>query len=201
MISLIKTKKMNIKHKFLSPKSSGFSLIEVLAVIAIASISLAITIPNLLVFVERQKLSSARQELYQAIRSTQSEASRRKQNWQISVKQTSDGVLWAKHPASTPINAVSWNNLGKNIEIDISNSDRSTSTRVNDIVSRGYYWRFRFDDDGNFFGKTQDELALAPAKITIKLSNSIDQANFAKGCIFIDTIIGAMRQEKDTDCQ
>jgi len=187
--------------------NKGFSLVEVLVVVAFSSIVLAIGVPNMTSFLYRQKLNSAGREIYQGIRAVQGEAMRRKETWQISFRNNNGRLEWAKHHLSTPLNRVGWTKIEDNIELDEANSinwsvNRTTYTPLGSSTSVQVTF-LRFNQNGNFVdtGNNLQRTNVSPARITIKPSRNVDTANFAKRCVIIQTVIGAMRQEKDNNCR
>lgn len=193
----------NSNYPLKSRIPKGFSLVEVLATVAIASISLAITVPNFVTFINRQRLNNSRQEMYQAIRSTQKEAMRRKEIWQVSFWQTADGkTYWAKHNQNTPFTSAQANYLGDNVEIDLMGSSY-WALDMSAYSSEGVFlWGFKFDDDGHFVESSGYPIADVGAyKMSLKLSNEVDSSDYARGCVFIETLIGGMRSGKNEQCQ
>ena len=188
---------MNMKN------NSGFSLIEVLIVAAFASVSIAIAFPGMNSMIYRQRLNNANREIYQAIRSTQAEATRRNETWQISFRQTDAGIEWAKHHESVPLNQVSWNKINKNILLVSDNSVLSTYCEYDlDLGLYLQFWRLQFDNNGHFIDEEESLSQIPPfyPKITLQPSTNVDNSNFAKRCVVIETVIGAMRVEKDQNC-
>ena len=182
--------------------NSGFSLIEVLIVATFASVSIAMAVPGMTSMVYRQRLNNANREIYQAIRSTQAEAARRKETWQISFRQTDAGVEWAKHHLSAPLDEVGWNKIDKNILLDSTNSVWSSSSAYDSDLGT-YVWMLRFDNNGHFLDEGGLLSGTTPSypKVTLQPSTNVDNSNFAKRCVIIETVIGAMRVEKDQNCR
>jgi Tfp pilus assembly protein FimT len=183
--------------------NSGFSLIEVLIVATFTSVTLALAVPGMTNLIYRQRLNNANREIYQAIRSTQAEATRRKETWRISFRQTNAGVEWAKHYVSVPLNQVGWNKIDKNILLDSTNSINWTTNTAYSSVLRTTVWWLQFDNNGNFVDTGGRLSAVTPSypKITLQPSTNVDNSNFAKRCVIIETVIGAMRTEKDQNCR
>ncbi|TVQ44664.1 MAG: type II secretion system protein [Gloeocapsa sp. DLM2.Bin57] len=186
-------------------KNTGFSLIEVLVIVTFASISLAVSIPNMTSFVYRQRLNTANREIYNAIRSTQAEAARRKETWQISFRQTSGYVEWARHHKDTPLDqVVRWHQIDPDIQIDQANTiDWWETNYMFDPDIGDYFWFLRFDHNGHFLDpdrRIQDP-SFNRAQITLQLSNRVDRSDVARRCTVIETVIGAMRVEKDDNCR
>lgn len=185
-------------------KNAGFSIIEVLVVAAFTSITLAIAIPSMTSFVYRQRLNTANREIYNAIRSTQTEAARRKETWQISFRQSNGYVEWAKHHDSVPLDQVGWNEIDPDIQIDNSNTINWANTnRRTDPTLGTTVWFLRFDHNGHFVdtGNRLQSPTVTPPRITLQLSNRVDSSDFARRCTVIETVIGAMRVEKDENCR
>ncbi len=170
--------------------NSGFSLVEILVGVIIASVALALSIPNMTSFLYRQRLNTANREVYQAIRSTQTESMRRKENWQILFRQSNGYLEWAKHHSSVPLNQVAWNEIDPDIQLD---QDHSTN-RSTDLNTGEFLWSLVFDHNGHL------KYVNPPAKITLQLSNRVDNSNYARRCVVIETVIGAIRVEKDEKC-
>ena len=183
--------------------NSGFSLIEVLIVATFASVSIAMAVPGMTSMVYRQRLNNANREIYQAIRSTQAEATRRKETWQISFRQTDAGVEWAKHHVSIPLDQVAWNQIDNNILLDSTNSINWGTNRAYSSGLGTTVWWLQFDNNGRFVDTQSRMSAATPSypKITLQPSTNVDNSNFAKRCVIIETVIGAMRVEKDHYCR
>lgn len=156
--------------------SNGFTLLEVLVSIVIIGILAAITVPSWLAFVDTQRLNTAQNEVYLAIRQAQSQAIKNKLTWQVSFREQNDIVQWAVSPPQNPANTI-WNNLDANVRLDAE-----TTLQKSNSVSQ-----IQFDDRGN----------VIPPFRRITLSSK--SGGKAKRCVYISTILGAMRTAKEND--
>jgi hypothetical protein len=61
----------------------------------------------------------------------------------------------------------------------------------------------RFDNNGHFLDEGGLLSGTTPSypKVTLQPSTNVDNSNFAKRCVIIETVIGAMRVEKDQNCR
>ncbi|NJM71514.1 MAG: prepilin-type N-terminal cleavage/methylation domain-containing protein [Scytonema sp. RU_4_4] len=158
--------------------NSGFTLLELLVSIVVITILAAISIPSWLAFVDTQRLKTAQNEVYLAIRQAQSQAIKNKLTWQVSFREQNRIVQWAVHQATVnPVNAI-WNNLDPNVYLDAE----TTFKQLNGVR------QIQFDDRGH--------IRKPPAgRITL----SSKSGGKAKRCVYISTILGAMRIGKEHD--
>ncbi|NET54093.1 MAG: type II secretion system protein [Merismopedia sp. SIO2A8] len=78
-----------------SPSTAGFSILEVIVVMVIVGLLGAIAAPSWLALVNRQRLNATRDEVVQAIRTTQGNAKQRRSSQKLvfdEIKFESDGV-------------------------------------------------------------------------------------------------------------
>ncbi|RUR80825.1 GspH/FimT family pseudopilin [Chlorogloeopsis fritschii PCC 9212] len=168
--------KFNYKNILSDHNHSGFTLLELLAVILVIGILCAIAVPSWLSFMHTRRLNVAQNEVYRAMRQAQSEAKKEKLTWQASFRDNNGIVQWAVHPASVnPANA-NWNNLDSNIRLDGETT----------LQQSGGVKRIRFDYMGSV-----DKPPLG--RITL----SSQHGGKAKRCVFVSTILGAMRTAKE----
>ncbi|NMF66785.1 prepilin-type cleavage/methylation domain-containing protein [Brasilonema octagenarum UFV-E1] len=156
--------------------SNGFTLLELLVSVVIISILAAISVPSWLAFVDTQRLNTAQNEVYLAIRQAQSQAIKNKLTWQVSFREQNDIVQWAVYPPKNPANTI-WNNLDSNVRLDAE----TTSDKSNGVK------QIQFDERGHFI----------PPFRRITLSSK--SGGKAKRCVYISTILGAMRTAKEND--
>ncbi|MGH8002288.1 MAG: GspH/FimT family pseudopilin [Brasilonema sp.] len=165
--------KFKNQHNF---SNNGFTLLELLVSIVIIGILAAITVPSWLSFVDIQRLKTAQNEVYLAIRQAQSQAIKNKLTWQVSFRKQNGIVQWAVHPALVTKNPTDdiWNNLDPNVYLD-------AETTLQQINSG----HIQFDNRGN----------VIPPFRRITLSSKY--GGKAKRCVYISTFLGAMRTGKE----
>lgn len=167
--SRINAKKLLHKHS-----SSGFTLLETLAVISLIGILATLAIPNWLAFVQTRRLNTAQNEIHLAMQQARSQATKEKLTWQVSIREQNSIVQWAIHPATVNPSATNWNNLDSNVRLD----SETTLQLSNDIR------KVQFDYRGN---------AQNLGRITL----SSRSGGKVKRCVIISTILGTMRTAKE----
>lgn len=166
--------------KQLKHHESGFTLIEVLVVLFIMGILGAIAAPSWLALLNAQKLNSAQEQIYLAIRKAQSQAMQENRTWQFSIREQTVNnqkiVQWATHPIQIKANDALWNDLGESIQLDAETT----------LAISGGVRQVKFDYNGNV---TQPPLG----RVTLSIVNGGQM----KRCVFISTMIGALRKSQD----
>ncbi|MBD2308764.1 type II secretion system protein [Chroococcidiopsis sp. FACHB-1243] len=178
---------MNRKTSCISQSIVGFTLIETLLVTVIIGILAAIMVPSWVAFINTRQLNAAQEKLYLALREAQNNAKRDKVTWQVSFRENNSTVQWAVHPASATVASLSWQKLEPVIRIvdtTINSSDPDVTTFKYD--STNSLWKTQFNYKGN--GQI--------GKITLATRNG----GQAKRCVFVSTLLGAMRTAQDGDC-
>ena len=156
---------------------SGFTLLEMLVVIALLGIIGIIAAPGWLRFLDSNRLTAASNELYSGIRSAQIQAESKKTAWQFSLREKDKALEWTTHPTSVLPSYAQWNEniVSSSIQID------SETT----FASSGGIYYVRFDEDGN----VQYRLG----RITLSSRDNPD----IKRCVIVSTLVGAMRKAKE----
>lgn len=154
----------------------GFTLPEFLVSVLLLGILATLALPNWLVFVDTQRLNQAQNQVYNAMRQAQSQASKEKLTWQASFREQNGIVQWAVHPASLSPAAANWNNLDSRVILD----GETTLQQSNGVR------RIKFDYQGSV-----EQPPLGRITLSSKSRSKI------KRCVFVSTILGAMRTAKE----
>jgi prepilin-type N-terminal cleavage/methylation domain-containing protein len=154
----------------------GFTLLEVLVVLALLGVVAAIAAPSLQAFLNNQKLSTGRNQVYEGLRQSQSKAKLQHIKHETSFRQFGNRVQWVSYSVGeTPLSNAElanlpWNTLDDGIQLD------SETT----IAQSGNVYRVRFNDYGEVNGQL--------GRVTLSLSSG-----GSKRCVIVSTLLGAMR--------
>ena len=179
---------------------AGWTLVEMLVVIAIIGILSAIVAPSWIALLTRQRLNSAQAEALTVLRETQANAKREKRIWQACFRDDGTNVLWSIQavPVSGPDDCTnvpigSWNRMleenSNSIAIDTTNN---ATTLLEDPA--GYY-KMQFQYKGLVNGQL--------GKITFGSRSVQGQPGVADGskrCVFVSTLLGVMRAGSNDEC-
>lgn len=176
---------------------AGFTLVEMLVVIAIMGILAAISAPSWLSFLTRQRVNAAQAEALSAMRQAQANAKREKREWQACFWDDGTNVKWAVTPTTTACSDVavgSWNNL---IGEDSEKIAIDTATASSDLppASNGFY-RVAFQ----YKGLVADG---GTGKITFGVRRTLGSPGVADGtkrCVRVETLLGAMSTAQNNEC-
>lgn len=159
--------------------NSGFTLLEVLVVIAVIGILAASAAPSWLAFINTRRLNSASDKVHLGLLRAKRQAQRTKTTWQFSLREKEDIVQWAVHPETVNPNNANWNSLDSNVVLD----EETTLFQPKSSNSR----RIKFDYRGT----------VKPPLGRITLSD--ENGGKTKRCVYISTILGAIRTAKERD--
>jgi prepilin-type N-terminal cleavage/methylation domain-containing protein len=157
----------------------GFTMIEILVVLIIASVLAAIAAPGWLALTNRQRLNSAQGKLFTSMRNAQSQAKRDK----VPTKVTFGDKWIAVHKALVPANQVQAQYFESNIEIKkveklTINSSGIVTSRA-DVIPK----EIVFDPKGTV---SPDQI-----EFQVMLTGS-PQAGDRTTCVSIKTLLGAI---------
>lgn len=183
-----------------NPSIAGFTLIEVLVIIIMVGILFAIAAPSWVGFLNRQRITTARDQTFEILRSAQAEAKRTKvsraivfdnaaQKPRIIVVPVTDNAL----TPSTVLSGVNtadgrWQVLGnddiKPGAIKIAGKPVGSAETTSGAII--------FDTYGN----VNPNISSMPYTITLQANT----ATSPKRCIRVTTLLGAMLSAEDGDC-
>lgn len=207
---------IGFKKRFFSTKlpsevhsSVGFTLIEILVVIAIIGILSAIAAPAWLGFLNRQKLTAVRGRTFTAFRNAQSNARRDKLIWQVSLRNAFDGTLQlaihrplSNTPSASDINGLPWVVLENSVSIRISNTcpaspvaKSCTTMLTKTVAGAGTIYTVQFDKDGFPERGLNDQ-----RRVTFALNGTENSPNSPRMCVVVSTLLGAMRTGEGQGC-
>lgn len=160
--------------------TAGFTLLEILVLIAIAGILTAIAAPSWLGFLNARKLTLAQDRIYETMRLAQHQAHRTHMPWQVSFREHGETIAVAVHPASLSASAVTWESI--DIQGIYIFPDETTLA-----LSSGTY-RVRFDHRGRVHGQL--------GRITVKGPFNPN----TRRCVFVSTLLGNLRKVANGEC-
>ena len=156
----------------------GFTLLELITVMAIVAILMAVIAPGWTRFLDTQRLISAQNVVYQGIQEAQSKAQQTRSEWQFSIRDINGSVEWSVHSEMTPSLVSDWSLLGSSsVQID-------DETTLQSLVGGR---TVRFDHKGNVTSRL--------GRVTL----SSRRMDGIKRCVYVSTLIGALRQSKEQD--
>lgn len=155
---------------------SGFSMLEVIVVMAIVGIIAAIAAPSWVSFSTTWKLNAAQDEVYQALRQAQAEAKRRGIGWQVSFQNVDGQAQYASHPVTTAPFLAAWSTLPESVQLD---PDRTTVRLDNGV------YEVQFNHKGHVNGQL--------GRVSLMGNESVP----TRRSVLASTLIGALRKAKN----
>lgn len=159
-----------------SHNSGGFSLLEMIVIVIIVGLLGAIAAPSWLTLANRQRASTARDEVLQAVRTTQTTAKQKRRPQVLEFVADGNGDI-----PTIKVSGVETALGSGNLKADMVNM---TVTDGSDAAVTS----LEFLQDGTV--STSAEL---PVKVLMTASGT-------KRCLFIETLLGGIRAESDGDC-
>ena len=189
--------------------SAGYTLLELIIMVAMMGILSAIAAPAWSSFVERQQLNSAQNQVYRAMQDAKNNATRDKITWQVSFRQIrlneKDVVQWSIHPAESgkfiPFSVINnnalWHNLDPNVLIDtIKNNKGKYETSLTKQTTAGP-WRVQYNYYGCPVSQVNDECGQTSLTALGRITLRSKSGSKLRRCMITSTLLGAMRAGRD----
>jgi prepilin-type N-terminal cleavage/methylation domain-containing protein len=170
--------RLPLKHS----NDRGFTLIELLVVIVLVGILASIAAPGWLTFVNSRRVTAANDEVVQALRQAQAQATRGKQSQTVVFNTTANPPTIQVLGGTTVLGqgALKPGMVGMSI-INGSTGTKCTTTSC-----------IEFDANGNIVNNITAN--------GIKIVVAAPPTTGSKRCVIIQTILGAMRTDKGAAC-
>lgn len=200
-------------------QDSGFSMVELIAVVLMIGILAVLAIPSWLSFINKQQINKANDALLAALQEAQKEAKKKKLSYSVSFKVENNIPKIAIHPDSTAASALSanqWQYLGENAGVKADRVTLLTNLTAKNTAGSAVDPKpsflntpqtITFDYLGTLtnanFGTIPNGSTEPPGlKIVVtapKPGSSTTTLN-VKRCVIIKTLLGSMLVEKDNQC-
>jgi prepilin-type N-terminal cleavage/methylation domain-containing protein len=227
MIGNIDKSKVDPIRKF---NDAGFSLLEMLTVVAIIGILSAIIAPSWVNFVQRQRVNKANDAVLAAIKQAQTEAKKQKINYSVSFRVNSatdipEYIVYQGTPPATITNTTrpsssteansGWLPLGDTLGLksrqvflytnlsSLTAYNTRVSTSDSNIVTNATgTGTITFDYLGTLANKNTTTVADTPLKVMVALPQPTGSTpTDLKRCMIIEGLIAGMRTAQDTACE
>jgi type II secretory pathway pseudopilin PulG len=193
--------------------TAGFTLLEILIILAVLGILCAIVSPSWLMFINNHRLKVSVDRAYWAMELARSNAKRDKISWQASFKEVGENVQVAVHPAHiTPaqVPANQWKNLEEKIKIHTAINDKGKSetsllkiNESNKATDKGTIRRAMFNFRGCAIYNSTDECGQTSLEAKGRLTLFHPNLKNSERCVIVSTILGhkriSQRQPKAQD--
>ena len=166
--------------------NQGYTLIELLVIVVVIGILATIITPSWLSLLNHLRLNAAQAETLSIMRQAQASARREKRIWQANFRDIDGRVQWSLNPENESEANQKWNNLiGEDAnKITIHNSTLRNRNGVYSVQFKPNYW-------------VNGQLG----KITFITRGTTNITNVPKRCLFVSTLLGTLRTDKDNNCQ
>lgn len=159
-------------------KQAGLTLPEVLVVLVLAGILVAIAAPSWLGLQTANALSVAQDEVFQAIRQAQVQATHTQQSWQARFRDTGQQLEWSVGTSASPTGH--WQPLHSKARLAIKETTLSRN------ADGAYFVEF------NYKGNVTPPFG--------RLSLASQRGGKQRRCVFVSTLLGVLRKASDAAC-
>jgi type II secretory pathway pseudopilin PulG len=173
-----KTHLLSVSKHHNHKTEAGFTIVELMLIVAIMGIFAAIAAPAWDAFVSRQRVGAVNGQVLQALQSAQAEAKRTKQNVEVTFNFNPPTV----DPPTYTVNGVNPQKL--NVGGEIKEEMITLSPDAAQITF-------------NYIGAVEN--TNVPFKIVVAPAGSSNSSS--QRCVIVETILGAMRTAEGSDCQ
>lgn len=169
--------------------STGFTLIELIVSIVIVGVLFSIAAPGWLAFANRQRANNVRDQIFQTLQRTQSDAIRTRQAQFLKIDTAVDPptlqvvALRTPLPNDTAVTPLGNNQLQPGM-VTLSRAGNLSLLEAGSAIGIG------FDSEGNLLNDVDP-----PIKLTVEIPNST-----VKSCVIVQTILGRAITESGSGC-
>lgn len=176
---------------FIKRSDAGFSLLEVLAVMIIIGILAALAAPGWITFLSRQRATSAKDQVQQAIRTTQVEAKRLRRRRSIQ--------FYASADAAAGVPQIEFNGSGIRETLGLGELDPGSIELTATDDDGNPVPELVFRADGSL-SVEDDDYDDTPPELPVTISLSSPAGATTQRCIRVETLLAAIDSAKDADC-
>lgn len=163
-------------HSVYPGSTAGFTLLEnfiIMTIMAVVAMMASVVMAG---WLDQRQVNQTQTLIYQAVRATQRDATKRQQRQQFSLRERNGRLEWANHAESIiPAQVSQWEVLPSGVKL--ASEDNTLPLLKSDNV---YYVRF------DFHGDVRSSLG------TVTLVGSGSRLSYR--CVVVSTLIGALRQ-------